>query len=151
MPTTVRVFDVDPLVSVLLDAPGAKKIAAALDADLTMCHISAVTYSRVIERVARESASSAGDVAAVIDWWIAGGLTIDPVDVDLASAAAAIRAEHYDRDANPISLVDCHAMALATAHNAELAASDPAVMRVAKSLGLEVLALPGQSGKLAKA
>jgi len=150
MPDTIRVFDVDPLVSVLLDGPGAKKIAATLDADLTMCRISAVTYSRVIERVARESSSSAGAVAGVIDWWIAGGLTIDPVDVELASAAAAIRAAHYDRDANPISLVDCHAMALAAAHNAELAASDPAVMRVAKSLGLEVLALPGPTGKLAK-
>ena len=50
----MRVFDVDPLVSVLLDEPGAKKIAAALDADLTMSRVSAVTYSRVIERVGRD-------------------------------------------------------------------------------------------------
>src|SRR5262245_53329743 len=99
----MRVFDADPLVSVLLDAPGAKKIAAALDEDLTMCRVSSVTYSRVIERVARESSSSPTDVAGVIEWWIAGGLSIDPVDAELACAAAAIRAEYYDRDRSPIS------------------------------------------------
>ena len=146
----MRVFDADPLVSVLLDRPGAKKIAAALDADLTECRVSSITYSRVIERVARESASSARDVAGVIDWWIAGGLSVDPVDADLAAAAAAIRAEHYDRERAPISLVDCHAMALAAAHNAELAASDAGVLRVARTIGLSVLALPDQTGKLAK-
>ena len=146
----MRVFDADPLVSVLLDRPGAKKIAAALDADLTECRVSSITYSRVIERVARESRSSARDVAGVIDWWIAGGLSVDPVDADLAAAAAAIRAEHYDRERSPISLVDCHAMALAAAHHAELAASDAGVLRVAKALGLAVLALPDQTGKLAK-
>jgi uncharacterized protein with PIN domain len=146
----VRVFDADPLVSVLLDAPGAKKIAAALDSDLTVCRVSSVTYSRVIERVARESSSAAPDVAGVIDWWIAGGLAIDPVDSELARAAASIRAEHYDRERNPISLVDCHAIALAIAHHAELAASDAAVLRVAKSVGLKVLVLPDRTGTLPK-
>lgn len=146
----MRVFDADPLVSVLLDAPGAKKIAAALDADLTMCRVSAVTYSRVIERVARESSSAAGDVAGVMDWWIAGGLTIDAVDTELAGTAAAIRAEHYHRDSTPISLVDCHAIALAVRHHAELAASDSAVLRVAKSVGLDVLALPDNTGNAPK-
>ena len=144
----MRVFDAQPLVSVLLDAPGAKKIAAALDADLTACRVSSVTYSRVIDRVARDSSSAATDVAGVIDWWIAGGLAIVPVDTDLARAAAAIRAEHYERDRRPISLVDCHAIALAIAHHAELAASDAGVLRVAKSVGLKVLALPGQTGKV---
>ena len=147
----MRVFDADPLVSVLLDRPGAKKIAAVLDADLTECRVSSITYSRVIERVARESSSSAHDVAGVIDWWIAGGMSVEPVDAELASAAAIIRAEHYDRDQNPISLVDCHAMALAAVHNAELAASDAAVLRVAKAIGLTVLALPDETGKLPKA
>jgi uncharacterized protein with PIN domain len=144
------VFDADPLVSVLLDRPGAKKIAGVLDHDLTACRVSAVTYSRVIERVARESSGAATDVAGVIDWWIAGGLSIDPVDAELACAAAAIRAEHYDRNETPISLVDCHAMALAAAHHAELAASDAAVLRVGKALGLSVRALPDHTGKLAK-
>lgn len=146
----MRVFDADPLVSVLLNAPGAKKIAAVLDADLTMCRMSSMTYSRVIERVARESSSTAIDVAGVIDWWIAGGLSIDPVDAGLACAAAAIRAEHYDRDHSPISLVDCHALALAVAHHAELAASDAAVLRVGRSLGLKVLPLPDQTGTVPK-
>jgi len=146
----MRVFDADPLINVLLDRPGAKKIAAVLDADLPGCRISSVTYSRVIERVARESASSSSDVAAVIEWWIAGGLSVDPVDAELASAAAAIRAEHYDRDRTPISLIDCHAMALAASHNAELAASDAAVLRVAKAIGLTVLPLPDATGKRAK-
>jgi len=141
----MRVFDADPLVSVLLDRPGAKRIAAVLDADLTECRVSSVTYSRVIERVARESSSPAHDVAGVIEWWIAGGLSVEPVDTELASAAAVIRAEHYHRDHNPISLVDCHAMALAAAHNAELAASDAAILRVAKAIGLTVLALPGRA------
>ena len=150
MAAPLRVFDVDPLVSILLDAPGARKIAAVLDDDLTMCRVSAVTYSRVIERVARESASAADEVAGVIDWWIAGGLSIEPVDAELARAAAAVRAEHYDREASPISLIDCHAMALAAAHHAQLVASNPVVLRVAKSLGLSVLPLPDQTGKLAK-
>jgi len=138
----MRVFDVDPLVSVLLDSRGAKKIAATLDADLSMCRVSSVTYSRVIERVARKSSSPAQDVAGVIDWWIAGGLSIDPVDAELACSAASIRADQHDRKRNPISLVECYAIALAVAHHAELAASDAAVLRVARSVGLKVLALP---------
>jgi predicted nucleic acid-binding protein len=146
----MRVFDAGPLVSVLLDAPGARKIAAALDSDLTMCRVSSVTYSRVIERVARKSATAGHEVAGVIDWWIAGGLCIDPVDAEMACAAAAIRAEHHHAKRSPITLVDCHAIALAANHHAELASSDAAVLRVAKLVGLKVLALPDATGTLRK-
>lgn len=72
-----------------------------------------------------------------------GALAAIPLDLRIATRAAAVRATHYHRSTRPISLAD--AVLIATAGSGDrLATSDPDVLAVARAEGIAVVALPMQ-------
>lgn len=82
-----------------------------------------------------------------IDWLVAGGLEIVPLDLTLAIAAGALRARRYRKRECEISMGDCVAAALAAVRGQPLATSDPHLAGAAWAEGIQVLPLPDSRGR----
>jgi predicted nucleic acid-binding protein len=79
----------------------------------------------------------------ILDPLLEGPLTALPLDASVALTAAKIRAKHYHRANRPISLADAVLIASAKPDR-RIATADPDVLAVAKTEGIEIVALPGQ-------
>jgi predicted nucleic acid-binding protein len=104
--------------------------------------------AEVIDVLVRRDGRDLDDVLERLDWLAAGGLVTVPIDDGVARAAGRIRASHYRRVGAPVSLADCLALATAQVLGRALASADPDLCRVVASEGVEVIALPGASGRL---
>lgn len=111
--------------------------------------MSAVNVAEVIDRLVRVHGADADAVRDRIDWLIYGGLEIEPVWLPVARLAASLRAEHYHRAEMPLSMADCMCVATALTLGSELATADRDLARVARQVGLKVIALPDSSGRTA--
>ncbi len=81
-----------------------------------------------------------------MDWLLAGGLRVVPVDETIGRAGGRLRAEHYHRRDRKLSVADCIALATAEALHEPLATSDPAIAATAEAIGVAVIPLPDSSG-----
>jgi PIN domain nuclease of toxin-antitoxin system len=61
--------------------------------------------------------------------------------------AAGLRARHFDRRTQALSLADCFLLAHALAEDASIATADPSVADVARREGVGLVALPDSSGR----
>lgn len=109
--------------------------------------ISAVNLAEVIDVLARKVGAPWPDVADAVERLRAGGLTVVAADEAITLFAGEIRARHCDRASDRLSLADCFALATAQTLGTELATSDPALARVARRAGTDVLTLPDVSGR----
>jgi uncharacterized protein with PIN domain len=143
----MAVFDAAPLVGVLTAEPGAHTIAQAM-AVADVLAVSSINLAEVIDRVARQTTTSVLRVLDEIERWEAGGLHVVPLTSSHARVAASLRVDHYHARRCPVSLADCCAIALARERGEALATSDRAMLRVARAIGLDVLALPDSAGRV---
>ena len=143
----MAVFDAAPLVGLLLDEPGADDIIDALT-NAEHVAVSAINYAEVIDRVARVSGVPTRQVVDTLEVWIDGGLVVVSVTASAASRAATLRVEHYHHRTAAISIADCCAIGLAFDRNEALATSDRELVRLARQLGIEVIALPDSRGRM---
>lgn len=90
----------------------------------------------------------ADEVRDAIDLLMVGGLEVEPVWVRVSHLAGNLRARHYHRVNAPISMADCICIATAIALETDLATTDPALARVARAAGVNVIALPDTNGVL---
>jgi uncharacterized protein with PIN domain len=140
-------FDAAPLVGVLTAEPGAHAIAHVM-ARAEFIAISSINLGEVIDRVGRQTSASVFDVFDEIERWEAGGLEVGPLTTSHARGAARLRIEHYHSRRSAVSLADCCAIALARERGEALATSDRAMLRVARAVGVDVLALPDSTGRV---
>jgi rRNA-processing protein FCF1 len=79
---------------------------------------------------------------------IAAGLDVEPYWLTHARRAALLRAEHYHRTKTPISLADAACIVTAGLLATSVTTTDPALARVARKAGIDVIAVPDSRGRL---
>lgn len=82
-----------------------------------------------------------------VDWLVAGGLEVMPVDDAIGREAGRLHAVWYDRAKRPLSLADCVALATANALGDSIATADPPLAETARAEAREVVALPDAAGR----
>lgn len=132
------------MVSVLLKDAAGPIIATELDGRER--EVSVVNVGEVLDVLTRVHRVPKRDAADAVRRYLDEGARPVPATLELAERAAMVRARHYHRRDRDVSLADCFAIATALP-DGELATSDAAVVRVARSEGLRVLALPDSRGR----
>lgn len=116
-------------------------VAAIGDADASVSTVTLAEAADVLERV---HGWPSGLVAEAITGVVGVAVAFVPPTPEIAARAGSLRAKHYRRRANDLSLGDC--FVLATASPGErVVTSDRALARTARSEGIEVTLVP--SGK----
>jgi predicted nucleic acid-binding protein len=141
----VIVLDAYALVAVATDEPAAPEVERLLRNE--RCTMSTINIAETLDVLVRVHELPREDVHALLDPVI--GSEVEPLAPDAEDAwqAAALRARYYERRRRPLSLADCFLLAAARDEGA-VATADPAVIDVARSEGLGLLALPDSSGRL---
>lgn len=133
------VVDAAPLVAVLRDEPNADRVIEVIgDASASVSTVTLAETVDVLERVHRWPPDA---VTRAVTGFLGIAVTFVPPTPEIAVRAGAIRARHYRRRANAVSLGDCFVLATA-AHGEELVTSDRALARAARAEGIEVAFVP---------
>lgn len=135
-------LDAAPLIALLRDEPHATAIASAIGGDrVTLSTVTLAEVADVLERVH-------GWTNNLVDETVRGvlGVVVDFVEPtpEIATLAGSLRARHYRRRANAVSLGDCFVLATATP-DGTIVTSDRSLARTARAQGIEVVAVPGGS------
>lgn len=137
------VVDAYAVVAALIGEPARRDVEPHL-ATAVICAPNLAEVMDVCVRVHRNDEAS---VRERIDWLVAGGLGVVPLDLTLAIAAGSLRARRYRKRECEISMGDCMAAELARAHRLPLATSDPHLAEAAWAEDIAVLALPDSRGR----
>jgi PIN domain nuclease of toxin-antitoxin system len=132
-------------VIALLTAERAANRVAALLHDPTGAALTVLGVTEVLDHLIRIAAADEDD--AVLDLAQLGLAPPIPVDVELATHAGLLRARAYHRTRCAVSLTDCVAVEAARRHAAALASSDPHLLNVCHTEGVDTIPLPDRSGK----
>lgn len=138
----MTVLDAQAVVALLLGEPAARRVADLIRDESSPAVISALNVAELFDVLVRVHGRAPVDVGEKLDWLIAGGLAIVPMDEPLARSAGLIRAEHYDRLRRPLSLADCVALATAVERNDALATADRPLSEAAARRGVDIITLP---------
>lgn len=76
------------------------------------------------------------------------GLRLAPLTDETAIQAGLLRARHYHRRTNDVSMADCVAAATALREKVPLATADPALVAVMRAEGGDVHVLPDSRGSM---
>jgi PIN domain nuclease of toxin-antitoxin system len=142
----LTVLDASALVAELLGEPARPDVDAILRKP-QQTSISAVNLAEVVDTLVRGRGHDAADVREKIELLLVAGLEVEPVWLRVMWLATSLRAEHYRRDTAAVSLADCICIATAITLETDLATTDPALARVARAAGVDVIALPDSMGK----
>ena len=143
----MTVLDASALVAFMLDEP-ARTTVEELLRRRPPPSISAVNLAEVIDQLVRVQHRRPADVNDAIDLLIVAGLQIEPFWLPHSRRVGAVRMTHYDRATSPLSQADCACLATAIGLQTDLATSDPALARAARSEGVPVVVLPDSTGRL---
>lgn len=143
--TQVAVVDASALVAGFKDEPARQEVESILarpDARISASNLLEV-YDRLM-RLHNEARESVDDRFATLHR--VRGLTVVPLDEQIASRAGELRAIHYHRSRRAVSQADCVAAATAEALGDALATTDPKLAAMARDEGIDVIGLPDSSG-----
>jgi PIN domain nuclease of toxin-antitoxin system len=140
------VLDASPLVAALTDEPAMGEVEELLRRRPPPS-ISATNLAEAIDQLVRVQGAGRDETRRQVNLLIAGGLEVEPVWLSTVRLAASLRADHYHRTRAPVSLSDCICLATAMRLTAALATTDPALASVARTAGVEVIALPNAHGQ----
>lgn len=136
-------LDANALVSFLLNEPGACEVEELMQ--FQECGMPAACVAEVRDLLIRRHAITEEQflarVSPLTDVMVVGL----PVDIPLAQWAGDIRAAHYSRKGSALSLADCFLLASAEDED-EIATADPAVLRIARELGIGTIPLLDSRG-----
>jgi ribonuclease VapC len=135
------VLDAYALVAWLAGEPCAPEVRPMIQAGAS---ISSVNLAEVVDRMARIYDS---DVALDVEALSTLHLEVVPLDMPLAIRAGGLRAQHYDRRSATVSMADCIAVATALDLELPVATADPALARMMRAEGGEVVGLPDSAGR----
>jgi PIN domain nuclease of toxin-antitoxin system len=141
----MTILDAYAVLALMRDEVAADEVRAIME-DPSPISISAVNLAETIDRLVRceEVAIPIADQA--IELLKAAGLDIVPLDSSMARRSGQLRANHYHRTRSSLSLADCACAATAEELQRPLATADPALARMARAEGIEVVALPDRRG-----
>lgn len=114
-------------------APEVRRLLESRD-----CAIPVVNLAEAGQHVMRRHALERDQLEAVIT---SLPLTVVPLSEAHAWSAAELRARHYRRRENEVSLADCFLVAVATLAD-RVATADPGVLRMAEAEGVATIELP---------
>lgn len=143
----MTVLDAFALIAFFAGEPAASDVETLLRSAEDRSRLSAVNMIETIDVLVRMRKHSLEDVHQRLDWLRAEGLSLELLDPEAAAVAGTLRAAHYGRRACEVSLADCAALATALAFGEALATADPALAAVARTEGVEVVALPDSQGR----
>jgi uncharacterized protein with PIN domain len=141
------VLDAGPLIALLRDEPQADRIVAVVGADPPpVSRVSTVTLAEISDVLERVHSWPAAAVAEAVGDILAVGVEYVPPTPELAARAGSLRARHYRRRANAISLGDCFVLATAS-DGGTVVTSDRALARTARAEGIDVVVVPDARGR----
>jgi uncharacterized protein with PIN domain len=136
------VLDAAPLIAVLRDEPHADGVISAIGQ--ASVSVSTVTLAETVDVLERVHGWTPIALAETIEGVL--GVALDFVEPTpaIAARAGSLRARHYRRRANDVSLGDCFVVATA-APGETIVTSDRALARVARTEGVDVEVVPDRS------
>ncbi|MBA3629708.1 MAG: PIN domain-containing protein [Actinobacteria bacterium] len=138
-------LDATALVGTFLGEPSADEVEALLRGGDTA--ITSANLAEVIDVLVRVFGNDLDAVEARLVPLIATTLPVVGLGEAEARRAAEFRISYYDRRDAPLSLADCLLLGAARVLNAGVATSDAPVASIARSEGLEVVALRDSEGQ----
>ena len=128
-------LDAAPLIALLREESSSDRIVSAIgDAQTSVSTVTLAEVTDVLERVYGVPSDA---IADTVDGVLGVAVELVPPTAELAARAGSIRARHYRRRANEVSLGDCFVLATAFAGRA-VVTSDRALARTARSEGVDV-------------
>ena len=143
----MTVLDAHAIVALLTAEPAAAEVETILRNRGARSVISAANLAEVIDVLVRLKGRTIDEVNEKVDWLVAGGLEVMPVDDAIGREAGRLHAVWYDRAKRPLSLADCVALATANALGDSIATADPPLAETARAEAREVVALPDAAGR----
>ncbi len=137
------VVDAAPLIALLREEPNVDRVVQAIgDAG---AFVSTVTLAEAADVLERVHGWPSGVVSEAVSGLLGVAVAFVPPTPEIAARAGSIRARHYRRRANDISLGDCFVLATAS-HGETVVTSDRALARSARAEGIEVALVPSGQG-----
>ena len=139
----MTILDAYALVALLANEPAADEVTAlVVRGDCAVTHVNLCESVYVLDRVHGIGLEESRPVLApLLSERVRQLGTTD----ETAWRASDLRLRHYDRRSLAISLADCVLVA-AAGESDRIATADPSVALVARSEGVEVVALPDSTG-----
>jgi predicted nucleic acid-binding protein len=140
----VILLDTSAVLTLLWGEPGEEEVATLLrEGD---CAIPAACLSEVVDRLVRCGGNPPSTLAEKLVPLFDEVVVVPPIGPAAALRAGELRADHYERRNAALSHIDC--LLLATAgEDDKVATSDGPLAKVARSLGITVVALPDSKGR----
>ncbi len=139
-------LDAFAVIALARNEPAADEVAEIMEAADEQKVITALNFAEVADRLIRVLGFSSAYTRSHLRLLQASGLDVLFVD-DLIEDAGLLRARHYRRVENDLSMADCIALAVARREQARLATADVALVRTAREEGVEVIPLPDTNGR----
>lgn len=133
-------LDAYALLAFFKNEKAADEVAALLRRESA---VSAVNLAEVSDHLIRIQHCEPEFAKLQIARLLQTNMLVIPLDEQLASRVGEIRAHFYEARACALSMADCCAMATALVHEIPLATSDPAILSVMRTLGGQLVELPG--------
>lgn len=140
----MTLLDAYALIALVAEEPAAGEVEELLRRG--GCQVSVVNVAETVDVTHRIHALGIDEIRDVLEPLFLEQIAVIEPNEGHAWRAAEIRGLYYHHDARPISLADCFLLAHASDDGA-VATSDPPVAEVARSEGIEVVALPDLSGQ----
>jgi uncharacterized protein with PIN domain len=136
-------LDAYALVALLADEPAATEVEDLLREG---SRVVAVNLAETVDIAQRVRGASSDEVREVLEpLFFDGALSLAVSEAAEAWSAATLRVNYYGKEAQ-LSMADCFLLAHAVAAAEPLATSDPPLANVARTEGIDVIALPDSSG-----
>lgn len=136
-------LDAYALVALLADEPAATEVEELLRDG---SRVVVMNLAETVDISQRVHGISSGEVRAVLEpLFVDETLSLVVSEEAEAWSAAGLRIGYYGKDAQ-LSMADCFLLAHAAAVGEPIATADPPLANVARSEGIDVIALPDSSG-----
>lgn len=142
----MTVLDASALMAALLGEAARDEVEQILRSHDDKPKLSAVNLAEVIDGLTRVAGRPLERVVETLEWLRAGGLVVVPVTEAIGRIAGELRAAHYHRVNNPLSMADCIALATSQSVSDALATTDGPLAATARRVGVTVVALPDSRG-----
>lgn len=131
-------LDAYALIAFLRSEPAAPTVRSLLQSGETA--ISVINLAEAVDVLTRRYGIAEPRLRATLEPLLASRLAVRWCATGVGWRAGELRARHYDRATNPLSLADC--VLLATAHDDDsIATADPGVLAVAAAEQIQTVAL----------
>ena len=143
----VTVLDAFAVLALLNGEPAAPEVRDLIESGETTPTVSTLNLAEVFDQLVRVSAASPEQTHRALNLLELSGVRSHALTDAVARRAGELRAGHYHRSRNKVSMADCACAATAEALAMPLATADGALARMARAEGIPVVALADSRGR----